>query len=75
MLLYVECHTYLNTLHLTPQDRPLIVDLLQQKILLFFTLRWRHGGTLQAGIMLLSQRQVSLASDGSCLGPDSVEGG
>jgi hypothetical protein len=30
MLLYAECHTYLNTLHLTPQDRPLIVDLLQQ---------------------------------------------
>jgi hypothetical protein len=30
MLLYVECHTYPNTLHLTPKDRPLIVDLLQQ---------------------------------------------
>jgi hypothetical protein len=28
MLLYVECHTYPNTLHLTPEDRPLIVDLL-----------------------------------------------
>jgi hypothetical protein len=32
MLLYVECHTYPNTLHLTPKDRPLIVDLLQQVI-------------------------------------------
>jgi hypothetical protein len=28
MLLYVECH---KTLHLTPKDRPLIVDLLQQQ--------------------------------------------
>jgi hypothetical protein len=30
MLLYAECHTYLNTLHLTPKDRPLLVNLLQQ---------------------------------------------